>query len=744
MKFNFTPKVTYRNGFILVAVLICFTMNFLSFDYGITEDTRIHNDHGKRILNYFKGLDNSAALSPIDDQGKYMHISDSEMHLIRGMNGFGGFFDLVSNFLYQFFSFFGVYEFNNMINSIFGFLLFLFCGLLGKELGGWKVGLLTLVFVTLTPVLFGHSMNNPKDIPAAAFYMFSLFHTVKLLKELPVITLKRSFFLILNISLLINIRVAGLMFIGYVLLIVFVWWFIENYESKFKKIKIKDSLLLAGKTIVICMLSYLAASIFWPYGQTNPLLVPLEVLFKVKEFDEFVSTQLFEGEWRGSFEMPWYYAFKSLLIIQTPLHIIIGMILIPLLYFKQVKGEKLQYSIILFTTFFPLLLIIIGDVNSYSNSRQFLFVVPPMIVLSVLAYFKLFKLITQTKIRWAVFIMLGMLLLQPLRFMIVNHPLQSTYYSPVIGGVKGAYGNYEIDYWGFGIKPAITWLKNNVAPEFDSNSPARIRMYYGEQSKLAYYLDKTPNLEHVLERRDSPNWDYSIIMLTEARYKKNIDVNWSPESTVHKIKVDGIPVCYIVKNTYQVDKHLLKVETEVIKSPSVQGYIELSLLYYKKKDFFKSIEASKKVLSLDPNNSIAYNNLCSAYNNLLMYDEAKIACERSLLIKPKTTLTINNLGISNAGIDRRKNRKLTPKEYLSLSYNYYKLMEYDKCIKVSAELLELEPNNVVAYNNICSSYNAIGNHDEAIKACEKALEINPDFQLAKNNLNWAKKQSTQD
>ncbi|WP_106794934.1 tetratricopeptide repeat protein [Aquimarina sp. Aq78] len=740
MKFNFPQKFTYRNGFILAAVLIGFMMTFLSFDYGITEDTRFHNDHGKRILNYFKGIDDSAALSPINDEGKYINISDSELHLIRGMNGFGGFFDLVSNFLHQYFSFFGVYEFNNMINSIFGFLLFLFCGLLGKELGGWKVGLLTLVFMVLTPVLFGHSMNNPKDIPAAAFYMFSIFHIVKLLKELPVVTLKRAFFLILNISLLINIRVAGLMVIGYVLLAVFIWWFIENYKSNFKKIEIKDSLLLAGKTIAICIFSYLATSIFWPYAQTNPIMVPLEILFKAKEFNGFISTQLFEGEWRSSFEMPWYYAFKSLLILQMPLHIITGMILIPLLYFKQTKNEKVYYSIILFTAIFPLLLIVIGNVNSYSNSRQFLFVVPPIIVLSVLAYFKLFKLITQTKIRWAVFIVLGMLLLQPLQFMIINHPLQSSYYSPVIGGVKGAYGNYEIDYWGFGIKPAINWLKDNVSSEFDNNSPAKVRMYYGEQSKASYYLGKIPNLKYVLERRNSPNWDYSIIMLTEAKYKKDINVNWSPENTVHKIKVDGIPICYIVKNNIQTDKHVLELEQKIAKTPSVNGYVELSLLYYKKKDYFKSIEASRKVVSLDPNNNIAYNNLCSAYNELLMYDKAKTACEKSLLIKPQMQLAQNNLKASLSGIDRRKNRKLTPKEYLNLSYNYYKLMEYNKCIKVSMELLELEPNSVVAYNNICSSYAALKKYNEAIKACEKALEIDPDYQLAINNLKWAKKE----
>ena len=256
MKLNFVPKIIYRNGFILVAVLIGYTMAFLSQDYGPLEDTKIHQDHGARILNYFKGIDEIATLSPINDQGNYYDVNENIDGEYHGMNGFGGFFDLLSNFSHQFFSFIGVYEFKNFLNSIFGFLLFLFCGLLGKELGGWKVGLFTLLFVVLTPVMFGYSMNNPKDIPAAAFYIFSLFHIVKLLKELPRISLKRSFFLILNISILINIRIIGLIVIGYVLLAVLLWWLLENYKSNFKKIILKDTMLLAGKSAVVCILAY--------------------------------------------------------------------------------------------------------------------------------------------------------------------------------------------------------------------------------------------------------------------------------------------------------------------------------------------------------------------------------------------------------------------------------------------------------------------------------------------------------
>jgi tetratricopeptide (TPR) repeat protein len=50
--------------------------------------------------------------------------------------------------------------------------------------------------------------------------------------------------------------------------------------------------------------------------------------------------------------------------------------------------------------------------------------------------------------------------------------------------------------------------------------------------------------------------------------------------------------------------------------------------------------------------------------------------------------------------------------------------------------LELNPKSAVAYNNICSSYNAMKNWQAAAAACKKALEINPKFERARNNLKW--------
>ena len=87
----------------------------------------------------------------------------------------------------------------------------------------------------------------------------------------------------------------------------------------------------------------------------------------------------------------------------------------------------------------------------------------------------------------------------------------------------------------------------------------------------------------------------------------------------------------------------------------------------------------------------------------------------------------------------------TSDNYINLSLLYYKNGNYQKCIEACEKALNLEPNSALAYNNICSAYNALEEWDKAAAACNKAIKINPDYQVAKNNLtNALNKKSIKD
>ncbi|WP_322289836.1 hypothetical protein [Aquimarina sp. 2201CG5-10] len=733
MKSRLSFQVNYKNGFIILAVIVGFLMPFLSVDYSQTEDQRFHQEHGKRLLDYYKGISDVSLYSPLDDQGNFVDVVQSVENEHRGMNIFGGFFDLLSNFLHQFFPSSGIYEFRNIISSLFGLLLFVFCGLIGKEIGGWRAGIISFISIVLTPYLFGQAMTNPKDIPFAAFYIFSVFHIIKLLKELPKITLKRVGLLAFNFSLLINVRLLGLVVLPLFFCVTFIWWLLKHHEEKYKNIVTKNTLFFGLKILGIGALSYFSVFIFWPYIQTKPLTGVVELFVKLKDFKGFTSIQLFEGQWGNSHDVPWYYMIKSLLFLVIPIHVLIGYFLIPIYYVEKSKKEILLFSFVLFSGLIPLGLIVLGEPNSYDNGRHFMFILPPIITSVAVSYNGILNKITNKKHLIAAYVGIMLFLLEPLFFTLRNHQLQSLYFTPVIGGVKGAFKNYEIDYWGVGIKPAIEWLENNVG---SIETPARVRLFYGEQLKLKYYAENIPNLDYVVAHKESKNWDYSVVMLSEAKLYKSLLDNWPPENTVYEVKVDDLAICVVTKNNYKIDEVLL-LENQLKTLPSADGYVQLSLLHFNKANYFKTIEASLKAIQLDPLNVVAYNNLGVSYNMLLMYSKAKVVLEKALEINPNFQLAINNLNVSKEGVQKREGQLLTEKEYLTLSYNYFQNKDFLSCIKASEELLLKNPGSVSAYNNICSSYNNLGEWEKAIKACEKALQINQNFDLAKNNLKWA-------
>ena len=68
----------------------------------------------------------------------------------------------------------------------------------------------------------------------------------------------------------------------------------------------------------------------------------------------------------------------------------------------------------------------------------------------------------------------------------------------------------------------------------------------------------------------------------------------------------------------------------------------------------------------------------------------------------------------------------------------YNQKEYQKCIDLCNQAIAIDPNAVVAYSNICASYNNLQEWDKAIVAGEKAISIDPTFPLAIGNLAAAK------
>ncbi len=168
------------------------------------------------------------------------------------------------------------------------------------------------------------------------------------------------------------------------------------------------------------------------------------------------------------------------------------------------------------------------------------------------------------------------------------------------------------------------------------------------------------------------------------------------------------------------------------------NFINMSLELIQKADNCNAVIACEKAIELEPNNSIAYNNMCIAYNNLLMFDEAESACKKATELNPQFELAKNNY---NFTLSRKSNPtapKATAEAFISLSLAFYNVGKFDRSIPLAKKALELQPNSSIVYNNLCVSYIGANKIDEAISAGEMAVKLDPNSSLAKANLDWAK------
>lgn len=81
------------------------------------------------------------------------------------------------------------------------------------------------------------------------------------------------------------------------------------------------------------------------------------------------------------------------------------------------------------------------------------------------------------------------------------------------------------------------------------------------------------------------------------------------------------------------------------KKMTSDDYINLSLKYYNNNDYLGCIIAAQKANKISPS-SIAFSNICAAYNALKEYDKAIIACNNAIKLDPNNNLAKGNLAHS--------------------------------------------------------------------------------------------------
>jgi tetratricopeptide (TPR) repeat protein len=393
--------------------------------------------------------------------------------------------------------------------------------------------------------------------------------------------------------------------------------------------------------------------------------------------------QLFEGKMIWSDQMPWYFIPKSM-AITIPVIILTGF-LIFLIYTVRIfkTGKTLNYGILLFTVLFPLAFVIIGKSNVYSSWRQFLFLYPAIVILSATGINILFDSFEKRYIKWIIVAVLIFLAFDPVRFMVNNPSYYYIYHNQLAGGLKGAYGNYETDYYYTGQTEASEWLieyfeKNNIdSAAVTATYPVKWQFRDHPGIKTSYVR---------FEEKSTKDWDYAIVTNRYIPPLTLRDNLWPPKNAIHVIYADSVPICAVLKRESKAGYY---------------GYMAL-----KKGKNQEAISFYNEALNFNDRDEMIFYNFARALNNDGQHSKADSLLKEGLKLNPVFEPIIMYLG--NIYKTRGDN---------SSASSYYE------------EVISINPKYLKAYVEL-SKILAVDDKPAARDLLKKCLNIDPEYRPA--------------
>lgn len=598
-----------------IALLGLLSLLTLSAGVGINADDKFQVDYSQKLVNYYAtfGKDSSA-----------LNVPDGNMHL------YGGFFEVVTGFVSKAMGYTqlqqGYHNIRHGCSGLLGWVAILCSGLLARRIGGWRAGIFTLLILLLSPRFMGDALVNPKDIPFAAGYMMALYNMVAVLEAMPRPNRWHIAGLAAGLGIALAMRAGGLLPFAMLFLFAGLHFILRNGGiAAFSNAK--NWLRYAVIVLGAAALGYVLALLFWPYALQSPLKNPFIALSKFAALEVRIRV-LFEGINQMSDKTPWYYPVKWM-ALTLPLTALTGIagsvLLLPRLLQRYVP---LWIILVFFAGIFPVFYVIYKNSVIHDGWRHLTFAYPPLAVAAGLFWNELAGFFDNRKtLQYAVYGLFGLLGLEAAWFMATNPHLSYTYFNPVAGGVKGAYGQYETDYWGISVRQGLEWMEQQGILRPDMTEPVIIatNMYYPASRYVAKYGDKVKIKYLKWEKRCDDAWDYALYptrFLDGSTLRKGF---WPNDNTVHTVVAGGAPVLAVMKDNGR--------------------NCSLGTASLKLNDWNGAIERLRAEVANVPDNELAWANLAQAYLGANMLEEAKVAAEKSLEISPDDSQANNLLGM---------------------------------------------------------------------------------------------------
>lgn len=665
------PKehAVFRLLYTVLVFGLMMAMPLLSFDYGISADEDAHHRQAVRVMEYFQDGNEGA----LNDPKNFVHL-------------YGQSFDFYALLFAEAIGMDHLYEVRHFLNAITGWLAILFAGLCAILLGGYRSGLLTVLLMAITPRFFGHSMNNPMDIPFAAAYIMGVYYIIRNFTSYPKIRWRYVLLGAIGIGGAISIRIGGLLLFPYVVMFAgLVYLRKEGIGAilNFKKYKEHGALITSG--IAMLAIGYVVGLHVWPYAIENPVGGMFEALEQLTNIKNSL-TQLFEGQMISSEQLPWYYIPKYMMIT-LPIVVLLGIGLYGLLSLVNRKKFNHIHFFVVFSAIFPIAYVIYKHSNVYGGWRHLLFTFPSWAILSAVGWNYLVTISKNKFVRLGVGAIIVVLAIEPTSWMIKNHPHQYVYFNKVSGGVEKAYGVYEMDYYFRCQKEAAEWLieKEGLETRKDtivvaSNHGSSVRYFFRHcptvKVKYVSYYDKSKK-----------DWDYGIFVNTFINVHQLEHNYYPPPGTMHAINVDEKPIVAIVKRPTKADMEGF--------SALFAGQYQVAIQKFN--DFIKVAAPTEEIL----------HGMATSYLSVGDNQNATARAAEALQLHPEYLPALEILAQAQMGNN-----------------------DYQGAISTLQQLIRVRPAYFKGHFLLGAAYYSTGNFDMAIASANQAIQLNPGFAQA--------------
>lgn len=427
-----TPGGTTRRStaswtFLVFAAALLPLMLYASADFGVTWDEKARHRNGELIWEFLRGVRARADL-PAD-----------------GSRYYGGMFDTLCVALERYLPL-DRYVVRHGLNAFFGWVGVIYTGRLAGRLFGPWAGVLGMVLLVLSPRYLGEAMNNPKDLPFAALSVTALYYISTISPRFPYVSAGTGFKVAVALALALNVRASALMYLGYFGLLVLLYL---GHERIFTTRRLLET---AGRLAAVSVVTLVLGTAFWPWAQESPLIRPVQALLGFSDYP-YRTGMLFAGRTIISTALPVSYV-PWWFVIVTPPVVLLGLILAAAV---DVRREWKPRALLASTILLPVGLVIARHSTLYDSIRHFLFVYPPLVAIAAGGWM---AAIAGTGAGWVRRVALAALaagLINVLMYEVRSYPNEIVYFNEIVGGPKGAFGRYDMDYWGNCLLEAVAW-----------------------------------------------------------------------------------------------------------------------------------------------------------------------------------------------------------------------------------------------------------------------------------------------